>query len=196
MHFSRTLSLFVILILLTTMSLTASFVHSDGPDDLTVPEKQEMRYPKLGSQLDQLVVAVENGQLSPRDAAEHSPVHSGESLGVTIHTSGPTGSLTDFLRGNDADIRNSGPDYIEAYVPVTLLGQTSQQPGVVRIRAIVPPRPVQVTLVEKPKDATGATGGSIFNRLREMVLSILRLLLSTAFSITMDRTGPATPGNH
>ena len=34
-----------------------------------------------------------------------------------------------------------GTDYIEAYVPVSLLGQTSQQPGVVRIREIIPPHP-------------------------------------------------------
>ena len=34
-----------------------------------------------------------------------------------------------------------GEGYIEAYVPVTLLGQLSQQTGVIRVREIVPPEP-------------------------------------------------------
>ena len=36
-----------------------------------------------------------------------------------------------------------GEDYIEAYVPVTLLGLLSEQPGVLRVREIVPPQPGQ-----------------------------------------------------
>ena len=33
-----------------------------------------------------------------------------------------------------------GEDYIEAYVPVTLLGELSHQPGVLRVREIIPPQ--------------------------------------------------------
>ena len=38
-----------------------------------------------------------------------------------------------------------GEDYIEAYVPLTLLGQVSEQPGVVRVREIVPLQSAQTT---------------------------------------------------
>ena len=34
-----------------------------------------------------------------------------------------------------------GEDYIEAYVPVSLLGLVSEQPGVLRVREIIPPQP-------------------------------------------------------
>ena len=41
-----------------------------------------------------------------------------------------------FLESRGISPRNVGEDYIEAYVPVTLLGQASEQPGVLRVRAI------------------------------------------------------------
>ena len=43
----------------------------------------------------------------------------------------------------EATLATWGEDYIEAYVPVTLLGQLSEQPGVTRVREIVPPQPVE-----------------------------------------------------
>ena len=46
-----------------------------------------------------------------------------------------------FLEDNGGDPRNVGEDYIEAYVPVPLLGQLSEQPGVIRVREIIPPQP-------------------------------------------------------
>ena len=44
-------------------------------------------------------------------------------------------------RTTAATPRKVGEDYIEAYVPVILLGQLSQQPGVIRVREIIPPEP-------------------------------------------------------
>ena len=49
--------------------------------------------------------------------------------------------MVDFLVDNGGDPRNVGENYIEAYVPVTLLGQLSEQPGVIRVREIIPPEP-------------------------------------------------------
>ena len=49
--------------------------------------------------------------------------------------------VVSFLEDNGGSPRNVGEDYIEAYVPVTLLGQTSEQPGVIRVREITPPQP-------------------------------------------------------
>ena len=50
-----------------------------------------------------------------------------------------------FLEDNGGDPRNVGEDYIEAYVPVSLLGQVSEQPGVLRVREIGPPQVGQIT---------------------------------------------------
>ena len=86
---------------------------------------------------------MEAGQASAQDAASNSPVHSGESVAVTIYLSGSVDEVVSFLEDNDGDPRNVGEDYIEAYVPVTLLGTVSEQPGVIRVREIVPPQPVE-----------------------------------------------------
>ena len=48
-----------------------------------------------------------------------------------------------FLEDNGGSPRNVGEDYIEAYVPVSLLGQVSERPGVIRVREIAPAEPAQ-----------------------------------------------------
>ena len=98
-----------------------------------------MKYPNLGSTLNQLVTSVEDGESSAEDAAEEAPVHREASVAVTIYLSGNVDDVVGFLEDNGGSPRNVGQDYIEAYVPVPLLGQTSEQPGVLRVRAIVPP---------------------------------------------------------
>ena len=108
-----------------------------------IPEKAGLSYPNLGSHLDQMVASVEAGQAAAQDAASNSPVHSGGSVAVTIYLSGNVDEVVSFLEDNGGDPRNVGEDYIEAYVPVTLLGPVSEQPGVIRVREIVPPQPVQ-----------------------------------------------------
>ena len=104
-----------------------------------IPEKAELNYPNLGSHLDGLVASVSAGQATAQDAASNSPVHSGESVAVTIYLSGNVADVVSFLEDNGGDPRNVGEDYIEAYVPVTLLGPASEQPGVLRVREIAPP---------------------------------------------------------
>ena len=110
-----------------------------GGDDqaLPVPDKGELKYPNLGSRLDELVASVEAGQTTAQEAA----VHSGALVAVTIYLSGGVDEVVAFLEENGGDPRNVGEDYVEAYVPVTLLGPVSEQPGVLRVREIVPPEP-------------------------------------------------------
>ena len=114
-----------------------------GGDDQAppLPEKGDLKYPNLGSRLDGLVAGVEAGQATAQDAAADTPVHSGESVAVTIYLTGNVDDVVSFLEDNGGDPRNVGEDYIEAYVPVTLLGRLSEQPGVIRVREIVPPQP-------------------------------------------------------
>ena len=109
--------------------------------EITLPEKAELKYPNLGSRLNQLVAGVEEGGASAREAAKDAPVRQEESAAVTIYLSGNVGGVVSFLEDNGGSPRNVGEDYIEAYVPVTLLGQLSEQPDVLRVREIVPPQP-------------------------------------------------------
>ena len=116
-----------------------------GGDDqaLPIPDKGELKYPNLGSGLDGLVASVEAGQATAEEAAADTPVHSGESVAVTVYLSGSVDGVVAFLEENGGDPRNAGEDYVEAYVPVTLLGPLSERPGVLRVREIVPPEPGQ-----------------------------------------------------
>ena len=107
----------------------------------TPPEKAELKYPNLGSMLNQMAARVEAGEASAEDAAGDAPVHQAESVAVTIHLSGNVDEVVSFLKDHDGSARNVGGDYIEAYVPVSLLGPVSEQPGVLRVRAITPPQP-------------------------------------------------------
>ena len=104
-----------------------------------IPDKVELKYPNLGSRLDQLVVSVESGETTAEQAASGAAMHSGASVAVTFYLSGGVDGVVAFLEENGGDPRNVGEDYIEAYVPVTLLGPASEQPGVLRVREIVPP---------------------------------------------------------
>ena len=109
----------------------------------TLPEKPELKYPNLGSNLDQLVASVEEGETSAKEAAEDAPVHQEASVAVTIYLSGNLDDVVKFLEDNGGSPRNVGEDYIEAYVPVSLLGQVSERPGVIRVRQIAPAEPAQ-----------------------------------------------------
>ena len=66
-----------------------------------------------------------------------------EAVAVTIYLSGNVDEVVRFLEDNGASPRNVGKDYIEAYVPVTLLGPVSERPGVIRVREIIPPQQAQ-----------------------------------------------------
>ena len=115
---------------------------ADGDNQApSIPYKGGLKYPNLGSRLDGLVASVETGQTTAEEAAADSPLHSGESVAVTIYLSGSVDGVVSFLENNGVSPRNVGEDYLEAYVPVTLLGPVSERPGVIRVREIVPPEP-------------------------------------------------------
>ena len=80
-----------------------------------------------------------------RAASKDAPVSQEEAVAVTIYLSGNVDEVVRFLEDNGGSPRNVGEDYIEAYVPVTLLGPVSEQPGVIRVREIIPPQPAQST---------------------------------------------------
>ena len=143
MRRKRLFSLLAFLTLLISLTIAMPIVHGDGagPQGFSVPEKQEQQYPNLGSQLNQLVAAFESGRLSPQIVASDSLLYSGESVAVTIYLSSNVDGVVNFLKNNGGDPRNIGEDYIEAYVPVTLLGELSEQPGVTRLQEIIPPEP-------------------------------------------------------
>ena len=82
-------------------------------------------------------------QEAAREAASQAPMHKEGSVAVTFHvqSAAHAEALAKFLSDNGGSPRNWGEDYVEAYVPVPLLGAASRRPGVLRVQAMVPPRP-------------------------------------------------------
>ena len=113
-------------------------------------------YPNMDSSLNSIVNQVETGLFTPMEAASGAPLHREESVAVTLYiTEGYADSIVSFLEDNGASPRNIGADYIEAYVPVSLLPQASQQEGVISIRTITPPQPAQGAIVSEGVAAHG-----------------------------------------
>ena len=120
-------------------------------------KKKAQQYPNMDSNLNRIVQQVETGQFTAQAAAESAPVHSGASVAVTLNiTEGYADAIAAYLSDNGASPRNIGVDYIEAYVPVSLLPEASQQEGVISVRTIIPPQPAQGAVVSEGSAAHGA----------------------------------------
>jgi len=123
-------------------------IDGDGPtcsaDNVSVRAKTTLTYPKVGSFLDDLIARVAAGEISAQDAAAEAPLHRGDAVAVTIYMSGNLNGVVSFLQTNNVTPRNQGDDYIEAFVPVRLLGTVSLQTGVLYVQPILLPPPPQV----------------------------------------------------
>ena len=117
----------------------AFLVLGDDVIPSTPPDRPEQKHPKLGSRLDKIIARVDSGEITAREAARASPISLEDSVAVTIHITSRVDEVVSFLTNNGGDPRNIGEEYIEAYVPISLLGKTAGQPGVARIREIIPP---------------------------------------------------------
>ncbi len=144
-HFRFTVTAILIVVLIA-LAATMSTVFADGDDDQVIlPQKAEAQYPALGSVLNQVVARAGRGPAMSKHAAASALMFQENSVAVTIHLSGYVGEMVTFLANNGGDTRNVGDDYIEAYVPVTLLGAVSERPGVLQVREIVPPQLTQIS---------------------------------------------------
>ncbi len=126
-----------------TSTVAATPGPSTGATQFTLSRGTELKHPKVGSALDDLIARVQAGEVSAEDAAREAPLHRGDSIGVAIHLSGNVDGVVRFLEANGASNISARDDYIEAYVPVLLLAETSEQPGVIRLRPIQPPEESQ-----------------------------------------------------
>ena len=136
----RSLAVAMVFTLVVTLALFIPNVSANDGDEIQV-EKPQLTYPNLSTHLNDLAEGYGSGRLSQSQAASEAPVHSGGSVAVTVYLDGHVSDVVTFLEDNRGDVRNVGEDYIEAYVPVGLLGQLSLQPGVTQVSEIIPPQP-------------------------------------------------------
>ena len=117
---------------------------------INIPKKSEVQHPKAATAINVMIARVEAGEISVEEVAKEAPLHRGESVGVSIHLSGNVEAVAAFLRTNGGSNIIPGEDYIEAFVPVLLLGRTSEQSGVLSVRLIQPP--------DSPQSGSGLPG--------------------------------------
>ena len=109
--------------------------------------------------LNEIVRSYESGDLTARAAARTAPLHRERSVAVTFHVEAEyVRNVWDYLQSNDIPAREPLADehFIEAEVPISLLAEVSQQPGVVVVKPIVPPRPAQFSVGGQGAAAHGA----------------------------------------
>ena len=103
-------------------------------------------YHNLGSPLDYLVDLYERGELTEAEAAAQTEDYQGSSVGVEVELisdSANTDAVAAWLTSRGVSVENTLKDddshAIGAYVPVSVLGALSRQPGVVRITPLTGP---------------------------------------------------------
>ena len=124
-----------------------------------VEETHPPKYDNMTSLLNGIVTQYEAGALTARAAASTAPLHSEESVAVTFHIEeAHVQGVWDYLQANDVSARKPLEDehFIEAEVPVSLLAEASQQPGVIRVIPITPNQPAQGTIGGQGATAHGA----------------------------------------
>ena len=106
-------------------------------------EKDPPTYPNLDSNLNRLA---QESQVARRPASEDGDVlgQSDEPVLVTFYIEPEyVAAVRQYLDDNSVYVRNVGDDYIEAHVPPSLVGDASEQPGVLRVDTVIPPRQSQ-----------------------------------------------------
>ena len=160
-NWSRLLAIVALMVLTIPLTVTTPRASADGDDEFPIPEKPALKYPNLGYHLDRLVARVEAGEASGEEAAKDASISQDEAVAVTIYLSGNVVEVVEFLEENGGAPRNVGDDYIEAYVRVSLLGPLSEQPGVLRVREIIPP---QDDLGNFTSQGVQAHGSAVWNQ--------------------------------
>ena len=117
---------------------------TDVEDTPPVGKSNPPKYGNMDSMLNDLVEQVEGGFATAQSVASTAPISDDESVAVSIHLeTGYVETVQQYLEDNGVSPGNVGDEYIEAYVPITLLGSLSEQEGVVTVSTIIPPQPLE-----------------------------------------------------
>ena len=108
--------------------------------DGVVPPATKPRYPRLDTQLNRMVEQA--GRESSQATASGASLYHDVLVVATIRLSGNVSTTAGFLDKSGPKVASAGTDYIEAYVPVTVLAALSEREGVLRVETIIPPHPL------------------------------------------------------
>ncbi len=117
---------------------------ADTEEEIDLPPivKVPPTYPNLDSNLNRLAEEASSAQQTRSEGGGSGATV--EPVLVTFYVATDhLDNVRQYLEDNDIFVRNVGEDYIEAHVPPGLLGAASEQPGVLRVDTVIPPRPAQ-----------------------------------------------------
>ena len=123
-------------------------IHAQPADvqeafELPPVEKEPLTYPNMDSHLNRLVEETESTRRKTTSDADQT-TQSVEPVLVTFYVLPEhVNALREYLETNGVFVRNVGDDYVEAHVPPSLLTLASEQPGVLRVDTVIPPRSTQ-----------------------------------------------------
>ena len=158
-------------LMFAALLLTSNEISAQQPDDTPMPAPAQFpsptpsiessvidlpplkgkinppKYPKLDSTLNRIA---EQAKSNGASAQQEEPV------GVTFYIEeGKVEGVEDYLESKGVSVRNVGVDYIEAYLPPSLLVEASDLPGVINIRTISLLRPAQETQISPKVEPRG-----------------------------------------
>jgi hypothetical protein len=120
-------------------------VRADGddlPGSLSEALPDKPKYPNLDSQLNRLAAqAAQSGQIGGDAFTTSALMYSGTSVAITVRLTSGLDTIVAFITDGGGIAANVGEDYIEAYVPPSLLAELSEMDGVLRVDTILPPQP-------------------------------------------------------
>ena len=175
---------FVLLLVVSTTSRAAG--------DQDEFERPTLAYPKLGTFLNGLVRQSTKSLLAANSVAEQAPLSHDSTVGVTVHVSAGTGNVESFLEQNGVSIRHKGDTWLEAFVPVDILGPLSQIPAVRQVRPIIRP---QEDLGPVVSQAVELHGGVEWNRFGYMGSGVKVGIIDLGFRGITGLIGSELPAN-
>lgn len=150
------------------MTTTPAQASPEQPAQITkqgfpIPPKEPLAVPTLDSALNDLLSHIEAGEITEADAAAQTPLNRDGTVAVTIHVTVDPDSTLKYLSDHDIAPRHTGENYIEVFLPVTMLRDIAKLEGVVRIEMIVPPHTSQAPVQNVPGDAPAVHGSIAWN---------------------------------
>ena len=129
-----------------------------------IPPKEPLAVPTLDSALNDLLSRIEAGEITEADAAKQAPLNRDGTVAVTVHITAEPDDILKYLSDHNITPRHAGENYIEAFLPMTMLRDIAKRDGVVRVEMIVPPHTSQAPPVQNvPGDAPAVHGSIAWN---------------------------------
>lgn len=173
-----------------------SLQTDDVQEQVNLPPvtKEPPTYPNLDSHLNQLAEDYA-GVHQPSDAQQRSTETDAEPVLVTLYVEPErVDDVRQYLEDNGIFVRNVGADYIEAHIPPSMLGAASEQPGVLRVDTVIPPRRLQ-SQTRVTSQGVGLHGADVWHSAGYSGIGVKVGIIDSGFEGFSSLQGTELPAN-